>query len=381
MSRDLDEHRQYLNDSPRVQAYRRAIAEVVRPGDVVADLGAGSGVLGLLACEAGARRVYAIDSGSILTLARQLAVGNGWGDRVIPIHETSTRAVMPEPIDVIVTDQIGRFGMEAGLLECLRDASRRWLGPGGRTVPMGVDLWMTAVESRELRDRVEFWNGRPNGIDLSPAYRTACNSGYPSAIDPAWRLAPAARVVSLDLSPGGPDLFRGEAAFTIERPGTLDGLAGWFVAALSPSVTMTNAPGHPDRIQRRQVCFPISPRVTVSPGDVLRVAVQTRPTELIVTWTGTLTRRGERSSTAVMFRHSTFDGMLISPRDLHRSRPDFVPHLTPAGQARRSVLEFCDGTRGVAEIEREMRTRHSDLLPDAASAATFVAEVLAVYAH
>ena len=49
MSRDLDEHRQYLADAPRVEAFRLAIAEVVRPGDVVVDLAAGSGVLGLLA--------------------------------------------------------------------------------------------------------------------------------------------------------------------------------------------------------------------------------------------------------------------------------------------------------------------------------------------
>lgn len=380
MSRDLDEHRQYLSDAPRVQAFRRAIAEVVRPGDVVVDLGAGSGVLGFLACEAGAGRVYAIDSGSILTLARQLAISNGWGDRIVHVRETSTRAEMPEPIDVIVTDQVGHFGMEAGLVEFLRDGTRRWLKPGGRTVPRGVDLWVAAVESREQRDRVEFWSGRPSGIDVSAAYHTACNSGYPCAIDPAGLMTPGARLMSLDLSPSGPDMFRGEVELTIARDGSLDGLAGWFVAALSPSVTMTNAPGHPDRIQRRQVFFPISPRTDVSAGDTLRVSMQTRPTDLIVTWTVTLARRGADPAAAVTFRHSTFDGMLLSARDLHRSRPDFVPRLTPAGLARRSVLELCDGARGIADIEREMRARHADLLPDAAAAATFVAEVLAVYA-
>ncbi|MBI3403219.1 MAG: 50S ribosomal protein L11 methyltransferase [Acidobacteria bacterium] len=381
MSRDLDEHRQYLSDGPRVEAFRRAIAEVVRPGDVVVDLGAGSGVLGFLACEAGAGRVYAIDSGSILTLARQLAIGNGWGDRIVHAHETSTRAVMPEPIDVIVTDQVGHFGMEAGLIEFLRDGARRWLKPGGRTVPRGVDLWVAAVESGEQRDRVEFWSGRPSGIDVSAAYHTASNSGYPADIDPEWLLTGGARIISLDLSPRGPDMFRGEAELTIGRSGHVDGLAGWFTAALSPSVTMTNAPGHPQRIHRRQAFLPIVERPAVAQGDTLRVSIVTRPAELIVTWTVTLTRRGAGPSTAVTFRHSTFDGMLLSARDLHRSRPDFVPSLTPAGLARRSVLELCDGARGIADIEREMRARHADLLPDAAAAATFVAEVLAVYAH
>ena len=38
---EIDEHRKYLNDKGRVSAFAEAIAESVRPDDVVVDLGAG----------------------------------------------------------------------------------------------------------------------------------------------------------------------------------------------------------------------------------------------------------------------------------------------------------------------------------------------------
>src|SRR5471032_1272785 len=96
MSLLIDEHRQYVSDRARVDAFARAIASVVRPGDVVVDLGCGTGILGLLACRAGAARVYAIDSGSMLDVARRLARANGFADRIVHVPGHSTRVTLPE---------------------------------------------------------------------------------------------------------------------------------------------------------------------------------------------------------------------------------------------------------------------------------------------
>ena len=52
MSLTLDEHRKYLSDRNRLNAYQAAIEELVRAGAVVVDLGCGTVITGMLACPA-----------------------------------------------------------------------------------------------------------------------------------------------------------------------------------------------------------------------------------------------------------------------------------------------------------------------------------------
>src|SRR6185436_4184585 len=86
---------QYLSDTARLSAFRAAIQEVVKPGNIVVDLGAGTGVLGLLACRAGAKRVFSIESTGIIQLTREISQANGFRDRTVFLNESSTRCSLP----------------------------------------------------------------------------------------------------------------------------------------------------------------------------------------------------------------------------------------------------------------------------------------------
>ena len=377
MSLVIDEHRQFLADTPRLTAFDQAIRTVVQPGDVVVDLGSGTGILGLMACRAGAARVYSIDDGPIVGLAREICRANGFADRMIFLREMSTRLVLPDRADVLVTDQIGRFGFDAGLVTYLRDARRRLLKPGGRTVPEAVTLVTAPIEAEIQWDAVDFWTRPVNGFDVRAVWRSAASTGYPLAVTPDQLLAEPAVLADLPLSEGDTRL-RGRARFVVRRAGTLHGIAGWFDARLSSAVTMTNSPLAAGRINRRQVLFPIERPVPVGEGDVIEVAMTILSDDQLVAWTVTIERAV--GGPPLTFKASTFEGMLISAEDTARTRLEFVPALTAAGRGRATVLELCDGAHDLATIEREVLARHPDLFSAPSEAAAFVAEVVTRYA-
>lgn len=379
MSLVVDEHRHYLEDQVRLTAFRRAIQESVVPDSVVVDLGSGTGILGLLACQAGAKRVYSIEESSLIELAREIGHANGFGDRIHFLKGLSTRIDLPEPADVILADQIGHFGFEAGLFDYFSDARRRLLKPSGVTIPQRITFCLAPVEHEPQWDHVEFWNRSSFGFEMHPARTLASNTGYPIKLMPEHLLGPPAAPLSVDPSISGSQPLRFRCTLPINRTGTLHGLGCWFGAQLSPSVTMSNSPLTDQRIDRRNVFFPLDRPVSVQAGDSVSVTMHILPVQIAVTWTVQIHKKNTAIPTPLRYTHSTLKGMLICQEDLRKTRPTFVPTLTPWGVARLTVLTLCDGKRPLAEIEQELLHRHSDLFPSLSHAATFVAEVVTGY--
>ena len=379
MSRIIDEHRQYLADTSRTTSYRTAISQVVRPGDVVLDLGSGTGILGLLACAAGAARVYAIDAGGMAEPARAIARANGFGDRLTVIDGFSRHIELPERADVLVTDQIGHFGFEAGIVPNNNHARRCLLKPGARLVPQRIDLWVAPIDAPDVVSAIDFWTRRPAGFDMSPLHDMAANSGYPREIQPAELLGPAVSGGSIDLTEDN-RLVTVSAECVIARAGTLSGVAGWFSATLAPGVTMSNSPLAADRIGRRCVVLPIARPLAVVPGDRMRTVIRILPDDVLVSWIVEVFR-GDAATPADRFSHTTLRGMLLEADKIRRTRPGFVPSLNARGEARRTVLELCDGRRTIEEIEHGTFDRHRPIFGDHADAAVFVAEVMVGYSR
>jgi hypothetical protein len=286
---------------------------------------------------------------------------------------------LPEKVDVIIGDQIGNFGFNAGVIEHYSDARARFLKPEGITLPSRVDLWLMPVEAAELFGQVEFWNTAPAGFDFRSTRALAANTGYQVNLEASAGLGDPVALVSLDVNRATVAPVQCEASAGVKRSGVLHGIGGWFSAQLSPSVRMTNSPLDEKRINRRQIYFPIDRAVAVEEGDTVRVRMMIRPGDLVVNWnveviSGTGQKKGS-------FRHSTWKGMLLNQEDFERTRPDFRPKLTRRGEGRRTVVNLCDGTRALAEVEEEVWRRHPELFRNREEAAAFVAEVVTRYSE
>ena len=92
-----------IADSARIDAFVRALRQVITRDSVVVDIGMGTGILALLACQLGPRRVYAIEPDEAVHVARE-AAANGYADRMECLQAFSTAVTLPVQADVIVSD-------------------------------------------------------------------------------------------------------------------------------------------------------------------------------------------------------------------------------------------------------------------------------------
>lgn len=353
---ELSEHAGYLRDAVKVASYEEALVAVLAGRDAsVLDLGAGTGLLGLLAARAGARVVYAVDSGPIIGQAAGAAARSALSDRIVHLRGRSTEIDLPEFVDVAVCDQIGGFVHDAGILQAFADVSRRLLAPGGALVPAGFRLFLAPARSSVIREQIDLWRSTPAGFDLTPFAEAAVDTEHAVADDQVLALGEGVEIASIrsdhvaEITGSGTDVAT--------RSGRCDGLVGWFTADMGGGVTMTNRPGDPRRMDRWCTFYPLSHPVSLEQGDVVTIELDLRPLLHAVSWRVTVVSAAGETRTRE--RHSTLLGRFLSRDDLARAGGAPV-RATEAGQAVEQMLMLADGTMTSDEIIAALRAR--DLL-------------------
>jgi precorrin-6B methylase 2 len=251
---DPIEHARMLHDEHRTRDFIAALTAAVRPGDVVLDIGTGSGVLAVAVARAGAGRVYAVEASDIAAVAGLVFEANGVKDRVTLVPGWSRQIELPERADLLVAEVIGNEPLEEEILETTLDARRRLLKPGARLVPHALELLARPLllPEAEVRQRVfgrtavEHWR-HLYGMDFQPLLDVAAKSPVYSVAEgevvATWLPAgPPVALASVDLRTFEEASVRASADLVVDPPGPVNAVAVTFRAHLHPGITHTLDP-------------------------------------------------------------------------------------------------------------------------------------------
>jgi len=273
-------HVAMLDDVTRTSAFVRAIHATVRPGDVVLDVGTGTGVLAVEAARAGARRVYAVEQRGIGEGARDVFGANGLADRIEVVQGRSTSITLPEKADVLVSEILGNDPLAEGMLSTFQDARERHLKPGARVVPGAVTMFALPVDlPDEYLDAHTFsaanvarWR-EDFSIDFGPLTRFGVQVTNLPNVKPQlareWAtIGDSVELARIDLTRG--DRVRPRTVpFVARSKARCLGLLLYFEAELAPGVVLSTAPDAAADDNHWTCCvFRASERPTLSAGDV-----------------------------------------------------------------------------------------------------------------
>ena len=162
----IDIHEKMLADYVRLDAYALGIQQAIKPGNVVLDLGCGTGILSLLAAQSQPQKIYAVDHSSVIDIARRVAKHNG-GDCIEFVNMNSREFTPEQKVDVIVHEQMGSFLFDENMIENLMDLKRRVLKPGGQIVPAKFDLFLEPVSLKRDYRRPFIWENNIHSVNYA----------------------------------------------------------------------------------------------------------------------------------------------------------------------------------------------------------------------
>ena len=283
----IEYHRTLIADRVRNRALMEALKKIIRKGEtVVADIGAGTGLIGLMAARLGAKEVHLYEMAEVVAVADEVLKRN----RVRNCHLmpcSSLDMVDPPRVDVVISETLGNYAFEEGMIDTLADARARHLKPGGTIIPQRVRQFVAPVVSDRIDRELRVWSalGEDLGLalDLGVAERMSLNNVYVRAIKPDELLDGGQSAVAWDAvdftSTRRNSANRsGEAGFAIRRDTAIHGLAVWWQADLVEGVTLSTAPDR-ETTHWEQLYFPLLMPLRCQRGETLKASISSRTSE------------------------------------------------------------------------------------------------------
>lgn len=277
----IEYHRTLIADRVRNQAFHDALSRTIKRGHTtVADIGAGTGLIGLMAAKLGAREVMLYEAAEVAGVADAVLKANAArGCHLMPCH--STEMDDPPRVDLVVSETLGNYAFEENIIATLADAERRHLKDGGLIIPSRIRQFAVPVISDRVHRELTVWDDVGFAIDLAVARDMSLNNVYVRTLGADELLDDGRAAKVWDEAVLGTDrrgARKGEASWTFDTAQTVYGFAYWWEAELIPGVTLSTAPSAP-ATHWEQLYFPMLRPMTVEARETVLVTLRSKSSE------------------------------------------------------------------------------------------------------
>jgi protein arginine N-methyltransferase 1 len=377
---DLAGYGKMIQDRIRTSAHHQALARAIKPGDVVVDLGAGTGLFTLHACRLGAKLVHAIEPNPIIQVAREIVQANGFSDRVAFHQAMSFDVELPQPANVVVTDPRGVLPLKERAIPTIIDARRRLLKPGGVLIPQRDTIWAALVEAPDIYQEHydNAWRSDNDGFDMEAARHRTINGFGRHNLELNQLLSDPVRWLLLDYRVIGTASADGRVQFAVKRPGTAHGFALWFDSELIDGVSISNCPGQP-RLIYGQLFFPFPEPLPVFPNQTITVDLRADliAGDYIWQWTTQRTSATSPDKSERLFHQSSLFSNALGPEQLRKMSDQHIPSLNEEGVVHMRALELMNDRRPLGQIAETMAAEFPKRFPSSDDALGFVGDLSA----
>ena len=266
-------HVSLVKDDQRNNAFEAALIRSIKPGMRVLDVGAGTGLLAMMAARAGADEVYSCElNPAMAAVAADIVQANGFEDKITIIAKNSkdmdAKADMGGLADLVVAEILGSDLVSEQVLPAMRDVIARLAKPGAQLIPRSGDIVVALAHWDELGK-----HGMDNtaGFDLRPFNQLQRPSYKLHGANPSLHLRGAAtNLFSFDFSDAQVPLDR-TLMNIVADGGAVNGIVQWIRLQMDEEGELENRPG--PRATSSWACLfhPLPEPVDLVSGETIRI--------------------------------------------------------------------------------------------------------------
>jgi predicted RNA methylase len=277
-------HFAMLNDGERNQAFHRALQAQLTPGQLVLDIGAGSGLLAMMAVRSGARAAISCEMlEPIAHLARRIAEANGVAHRISIVPKASFDLTvgeeLPERADLLVTETVDCGLLGEGILPIIRHAREHLLHEHSKLIPARASLSCSLLRSSAIHGNN--FVSEAEGFDVSLFNHFSTREYFPVRLStwPHTLMSEPVKLFDFDFLRDSLEPRSTRVRFEARESGPVHGVVFWFELDLGAGIRLTNAPDNTRGHWMQAVhCFEVP--VHVERGQVLGLDVHHDDTSL-----------------------------------------------------------------------------------------------------